>query len=207
MLRELEKILADATIDLDAIAARGGSAWIFGSRANNCAHADSDWDILVVDSAVERPAADRVPQCARVDLVYVDSCVFERWCGSELATHIADYGCALISRRKITARPMDALPRKLQVTRERAATLQRLWRVLHPARQERELTRLRRDAQRAWNLQHGLGVPPTALLDAQWSSLAQAEKYDVLGLCGASLRSRHERVGNDRAAFEMLACT
>jgi hypothetical protein len=174
---ELERMLIAAGIDIDAIASRGGMVWLFGSRANDCATASSDWDILIVDRAAERPP-HRVHH--PVDLVFVDSCSFEQWCGSELASHIGAYGHPFMTERRISARPGHALPRKLRVIGERAAALRRLWPILQPSRRDREVVRLRRDAQRAWHLAREQAVPPTAFLDAEWGSLTELERRALL---------------------------
>jgi len=188
---DLESVLSAASIDVDAIASRGGMVWLFGSRASDCAHVSSDWDILIVDTAQRLPTRC-LPRHVPVDLVFVSLCAFDQWCGSELASHVGTYGRALSSGCRIPARPTSALPRKRRVIRERASALQRLWQVLQPHRQERELVRLRRDAQRAWHLARELPVPPTAFLDAQWCSMEDLERRRMLDESELSIESRGE---------------
>jgi predicted nucleotidyltransferase len=183
MDRELSQLLDDASIDLEALVSRGSSVWIFGSRASSCAREDSDWDLLIVDNGVIDLVRQRTSKRSRLDLVFIDSAVFEHWCGSELASHVAKYGHALSASRKIIARPVEAAGQKQRVVKERAILLERLWTLLPPAQQARELDRIRRDAQRAWHLVNGLGVPPTAFLDDQWAVLVDAEKRAVLTSC------------------------
>jgi hypothetical protein len=181
---EFAQLLVEASIDLDEIIARGGSAWIFGSRASACARAKSDWDLLIVDAHPWRhQSRQRGPSRSRLDLVYVDSDVFQRWCGSELASHVATYGKALATGHRIVPRPTEAASRKQRVVRQRAAFLDRLWGLLRPSQRANEVVRVRRDAQRAWHLTNGLAVPPTAYLDDQWIALDSTERGKVLTCC------------------------
>lgn len=187
---ELAYLFDEASIDLASILRRGGSAWIFGSRATRCAREDSDWDVLLV--GVERILAHQLPRHSRLDLVYVDAEEFARWCSSELASHVAVYGRPISAVHKIIARPTEAAPRKQRVVQERGASLARLWPLLRPAQRAREVLRLRRDAQRAWHLTRNLAVPPTALLDGQWSTLDAVSRSATLHSCG--LYSTHAPV-------------
>jgi hypothetical protein len=203
MQPELAHLLAEASIDLAAILTRGGSAWMFGSRATRCARADSDWDILIVGS--ERGLAHELPRRSRLDLVYVDTQDFSMWCGSELASHVAVYGRPISVAHKIIARPTEAAPRKQRVVQERAASLARLWILLQPAQREREVLRLRRDAQRAWHLTMSLAVPPTAMLDEQWSALDASSRCAILDFCGLYSVTRAPAAKIVRAIFESAA--
>jgi hypothetical protein len=127
----------------------------------------------------------------QLDVVLVESLVFEAWCGSELASHVATYGKQLIDGQPIVARPIEAAPRKLHVVHQRAALLERLWNILQPTQRLREATRIRRDAQRAWHLAKGWAVPPTAYLDAQWFGFDASEQRAVLTCCALIPDSRH----------------
>lgn len=190
---ELEQLLHEASIDLGAIALRGGSAWLFGSRASACARRESDWDLLIIDTcgtSCERTSLLRQP-CLQLDVVFVDSDVLQAWCGSELASHVAAYGRQLIGGQPIIARPIEAAPRKLRVVRNRAALLERLWNILQPTQRHHEVTRVRRDAQRAWHLANGWAVPPTAFLDDQWFGFDASEQRAVLTCCALVPDSRH----------------
>lgn len=169
-----------AGLALDEIAATGGGVWCFGSRASGCAHAGSDWDVLLV---TRTPVQTRRLRRVELDVVQLGLDELDAWAGTELASHVARYGVRLDDGAAITLRsaPQAAADRKREIVTARALRLDRAWAVLQPAQRGYRAIRLRRDLQRATLLAGGAAVPPTALLDAEWSAAPPAVRRSVLG--------------------------
>lgn len=169
-----------AGLALDAIAAAGGGVWCFGSRANGCARAGSDWDVLVVARA---PVQARRLRRVELDIVHLGLDELDAWAATELASHVARYGVRLDDGAAIALRsaPQAAADRKHAVVAARALHLDRAWAALQPAQRDYRVLRLRRDLQRAALLVGGAAVPPTALLDADWNAAPLGARRRLLG--------------------------
>lgn len=178
-IRALVRELRSRGVDVAEIAAGGGGVWCFGSRAAGCAKPESDWDVLVIDRA---PAGEHRICCGRIDLVKVCVDDLGAWTTGELATHVAAYGVRLDPGRALAlhASPAAAAPRKCAVTGARARTLDALWSGLGPSQRDREALRLRRDVHRAWRLSRGGPIPPTALLEQEWTAASPRARAAIL---------------------------
>lgn len=175
-LQPLLLLLQQSGFSPEAIAAAGGGVWAFGSRATGCSTSESDWDVLIV-SPEEPPRSRR--RAGQLDLVFVGApSFFDAWRNSELATHVAKYGVWLSGHRKlrVMSDPLAAADRKAQVVGRRVVVLDRLWDALTMRQRQWEALRLRRDLQRSALLASGVGVPPSAWLDAAWSGSSAIER-------------------------------
>lgn len=142
---------------------------LFGSRAAGLGLPTSDWDLLCVGRQGPKPKG-------AVDLVWVDPGVLEstRWLGSELAMHVAAFGTPLTgSHLWITSvfTSADAVSRKARRVIHKIRGMEAAWPVLGPAQRACHSHWLRLELQRLECLQSGHPVPPTALLDREWSRL------------------------------------
>src|SRR6185503_468483 len=136
---------------------------LFGSRAQECAKPDSDWDLLCVGT-------ESVRRIGAVHLVWIrpDQLFTSEWLGSELAGHVATYGIWLLGagtwRKQVFVSPM-AVTRKEQLLRARIQALVRYADDLSASRRDYYGLRIRRDAQRLLILRDGEAVPSSPLLD------------------------------------------
>lgn len=171
--------LREAGVDVADVMGSGGAIWCFGSQAAGCAHADSDWDILVVTRA---PVLEPRIRRAQLDLVNVRFDELDAWASTELAAHVATHGVRIDHGRELTLRsiPTAAAPRKCAVVGRRAQTLDALWAGLQPEQRRREALRLRRDLHRAWLLTRNAAIPPTALLEREWQSSSFRARATIL---------------------------
>lgn len=161
---------------------RDGEALIlFGSRSAGLARSDSDWDILVVGQGPDQLQRG-------LDIVYVEPEQFfsSRWRGGELASHVSHWG------RTITGSPEwlealtdvkvgpEAIAHKHKLLTAQLHALECFWPSLGPWTRTNRTRRIRRDLQRYARLVEGFAVPPTALLDREWSGRVQAESLGSL---------------------------
>jgi hypothetical protein len=141
---------------------------VFGSRAAGVHHSDSDLDVMIVGENKPR----RIPG---LDFVHLLPKQVEGsfWLGSELASHIAKYGKWIKGSGDWT---QDAClkPRAVRRKQHRILSLLRnsegRWLRLHPIFQKRYATTIRRELLRLDLLLHQRPVPPTPVLDSQWSA-------------------------------------
>jgi hypothetical protein len=175
----LMRRLQDGGIDVANVARAGGGVWCFGSRASECASADSDWDVLLVTT---EPVIQYRFDAGRLDVVQVSYRELHDWATSELAAHVATYGVRIDDGREIRLRatPVMAAPRKCSVVAARATHVDRLWDSLQPAQREHATLRLRRDLHRAWLLKRAAPVPPTAILDGEWEAFGPRTRAAIL---------------------------
>lgn len=142
---------------------------LFGSRAADLAHSESDWDVLVVQQErlhFSPPNTDLV----RLSPDHLSS---DLWLGSELAGHIAKYGIWLIGNQQWTTSVMrshHAIQRKADRIVRRISNLQYRWKILQACYREEFAKILRRDIQRCLSLINGEAVAPTKEIDAAWSA-------------------------------------
>ncbi len=155
---------------------------LFGSRAAGLGSTASDWDLLCIGPRGPKPKGV-------VDLVWVDPGVLEsrRWLGSELAMHVAAFGMPLTGSHPWIASVVtsaDAVSRKLRRVIHKLRGMEAAWPVLTPTQRARHARWLRLELQRLERLQSGRPVPPTALLDRDWtcSRAMRGEWYNAMSL-------------------------
>jgi hypothetical protein len=159
----LHDALAAIGTSLDELRRAATEIVVFGSRAADVAHANSDWDILCVGRGPSRATP-------RIDLVWItpDDLQCERWTGSELAGHVQAWGRWIWGTRtwhaEITAVP-HAVTLKGRRIVARARALELTWEDLSADHRRKHLTLLRRDLARYILLRQGLPVPPTTYID------------------------------------------
>jgi len=183
----LAACLEQAGLLLSRIAADGGGVWLFGSRAAGCARGDSDWDLLVVSPSVRACYRSKV---LGADVNYVPMRELPAWSTGELAGHVAEYGIRIDDGRPLLfhARPSLAAPRKQALVASRSERLRVLRAALQPRQFQAEILRLRRNAQRGWLLSRNFAVPPTVMLDEEWSAAAPSLRESILSACNVAHR-------------------
>lgn len=166
--RGLRRVLWTSSVDPGELQAHSDQIVLFGSRANGLATRASDWDLLCVQrgKSLLTPALDLI-------------CVSEkdinsrRWLGSELAGHIAAYGIWLHGpddwRRDVFVSDLTVARKGRKIARE-IAGLQRYGQALAEGYYNRHQTGIRRDLQRLERLVRNVAIPPTAVLDQEWTS-------------------------------------
>ena len=173
--------LGNYGLSLGLLSARAEAVILFGSQAADVARGDSDWDILVVG-----PGRSRLRR--GLDLVYVDPKTFQTagWRSSELASHIGRWGRTLsgapgwLSSLE-DAKPGDAaLAVKRRQLRAQLGACERFWSSLGSWAQLTRQRRIRRDLQRHARILKSLPVPPSALLDSEWTQLSNDEQSSWL---------------------------
>lgn len=148
---------------------------LFGSRAAGLAHERSDWDILCVGHGCTR----RTP---RIDLLWVtpEERCSHTWLTGELAGHVARWGKWLAGEPTWTDTanpgPEACREKRRRITR-RVTVWEPSWPLCSARLRTRYALALRRDLQRHERLLHGQAVPPSALLDQDWSRQLDGEKY------------------------------
>ena len=159
---------------------------VFGSRAADVHAYDSDLDVLCFGrgNRLKTSALDLlwVPESAMCD---------EDWLGSELATHIAQYGISLKGRGtwpSLVFFGTKATKRKLRRISSLLNAVSGGWSRLHPVFRRRYQTTIRREIQRYGRLVEHLAVPPTALLDREWQVRPNGtlDFIEKVGLCSQS---------------------
>lgn len=182
----------------------------FGSRAVGVQSPTSDLDVLCFGDG-------RRIKSASLDLLWIDE-QFRGgdWLGSELASHIAEYGVPIageldwVSRVSLSERALEHKRRRII---SMLTNVSLGWRKLHPLFRKRYQTTLRRELQRAALLSRQVPVPPTPVLDAEWNFCSStsallasnwSDKYsarletllraDSTDLCRGDLFSRSEHV-------------
>lgn len=141
---------------------------LFGSRAIGAESADSDWDLLLVDCS-------QVFTAKGFDFIQKSSDESEAvwWRQSELAHHVAKYGVWIKGHGSWIAaldEQTDAAKRKRKKVSVKLESLFELWPMLRPAYRAKWLVRIRRDIQRLLKLIANVAVPPTPILDEEFST-------------------------------------
>jgi hypothetical protein len=150
---------------------------VFGSYAAGLNSADSDIDVLCIGEGPRLKSRS-------LDLSWVsEKVISERaWLGSELAGHIARYGIWLRGNghwRTSVFGGTHATERKRKRIVSLARTVNRLWDRLHPIFQDQYNVTIRRELQRLELLQTQLPVPPTKMLDDEWSRKGSANLLEL----------------------------
>jgi predicted nucleotidyltransferase len=142
---------------------------VFGSRSAGVSGVHSDLDVLCVG----RTRAKR--KTPKLDLICIRSeeCLSPEWLGSELGFHVAQYGIWL-KGEPWWAKSAFAAPEAVRRKRRRIAKLTEnvvsSWAKLHPVFRQRFSTTLRRELQRLDFLLKNVAVPPTPILDRDWTA-------------------------------------
>lgn len=167
---------------------RGGLSWdwlgtratgiiLFGSRAAGLASSTSDWDLLCIGPRGPRPSG-------AVDLVWLDPYLLEstRWLGSELASHVAAYGRVLRGSHpwlsSVSIAP-DAVSCKVRRILGKLEGLEVAWPVLGVSQRVEQARWLRLELQRLECLERRRPVPPTAVLDQEWTAAGEHEAWSL----------------------------
>lgn len=149
----------------DELRAASDGVFLFGSRAAGCEREGSDWDLLCVGdgASVMRPGLDLlwVPRARTGE---------ERWRGTELASHVANWGICLHGEGGwlCGARPAHAAVELKRKVLQGRVNAHRQIRASSTRVHRTRLESIRRDAQRLAWLEAGEAVPPSAHLDRDW---------------------------------------
>jgi predicted nucleotidyltransferase len=149
---------------------------IFGSRAIGVNRPDSDLDVLLVDANVGRP------RVAGIDFVILRSeeLASSRWLGSELASHIAQYGKWIKGpgswRHQAHISDRAAMRKEARIV-GLLMCAPKWWSKLHPVFHTKYKLTIRRELQRLDLLRQRIPVPPTRTLDADWVQHRSARDY------------------------------
>jgi hypothetical protein len=163
---------------------------IFGSHSAGVAGKDSDLDVFCIGQTRMKR---RTP---KFDLICMtaEECKSPIWLGSELGLHVAKYGVWLKGDAKWTGLTFvspDAVARKRRRIAKLSENVVGAWERLHPIFQQKFCTTLRRELQRLDFLLKNLAVPPTPILDRDWT--AGIFNYEIL-VESAQLRSGVDRL-------------
>lgn len=139
---------------------------LFGSRAAGVNSEASDWDLFVV-------AAEKPQRAERLDVVWrtLREINEPKWLGSELASHIAQYGVSIRGHADwATEARLDdgAIDKKRRRLITRVEGLWDYWDRLHPEFRQKYMKTIRREIQRLQLLTESIAVPPTPTLDRSW---------------------------------------
>jgi predicted nucleotidyltransferase len=156
---------------------------LFGSRAAGMEVPRSDWDILVVGSGLSR-----ISRC--LDLIFVPPETFKTslWRRGELATHVGRWGRTLRGDRAWLETLSDArigdeaVENKRRRLANQLSASERYWPGLASWAKERRTLKFRRDLQRFELLYSGRVIPPSAVLDRQWSRAADGRLSELIDL-------------------------
>ena len=148
---------------------------VFGSRSVGLERPDSDLDVVCVGSF------NLKLKSALLDLNAIKTIETRqsRWLNSELASHIAEYGCWIkgtpdwIARVQIGDAAIEAKRRRLTAFMR---ALPDKWAVLDEGFRKKYSIKLRREAQRLLLLERGKPVPPTRVLDSFWKTVSTSPR-------------------------------
>ena len=151
---------------------------IFGSRAAGLQRPDSDLDVLLIGTKIERP------RVSGVDFVILDleQLASPHWMGSELASHVAEYG-KWIKGRGSWQNHVHVSHRATMRKQARVLGLlmsgPKWWSKLHPMFHNKYKLMIRRELQRLDLMRQKIAVPPTFTLDSDWER-ASKTKNDLI---------------------------
>jgi hypothetical protein len=145
---------------------------VFGSMAAGLERPDSDIDILCIGGAL-----DFKVKTDSLDLIVVPVTATHSslWLGSELASHIMEYGTWLKgsphwrARVHIGQKSIDEKRRRIGAFMK---SIPSSWLRLDDVFRAKYSIKLRRETQRLLLLERGAPVPPTRILDDAWCSIS-----------------------------------
>ena len=189
-MNALDTALERFGTSLAVLAGQAEALILFGSRAAGMEVPHSDWDILVIGSGRSRISRN-------LDLIFVAPETFktEVWRRGELATHVGCWGQTLCGSRAWLETLLETRVGDEAVENKRRRLLAQLsagerhWPNLALWAQERRLRNLRRDLQRFERLHSRLVIPPSAVLDREWSRAEGGRVFELLELAGLRARS------------------
>ena len=141
----------------------------FGSRSAGVSGVHSDLDVLCIGKTRTKR------KTSKLDLICINSeeCLSSEWLGSELGFHVAKYGVWLKGEPwwvKSAFASSEAVRRKRRRIGKLTENVVDSWARLHPVFRERFSTTLRRELQRLDFLLKNVPVPPTPILDRDWTA-------------------------------------
>ena len=150
--------------DFSSLVESTRAIYLFGSRAENVARDDSDWDLLCVGNCQSLKSRF-------VDLVFISEqrARSDDWLGSELASHVASYGELLhgdpiwVKRKKISTK---AVEKKREKIARRVSIVSPWWASFAVSVQKKHIRLIANDLSRLNYLIAGEPVPPTPMLDS-----------------------------------------
>lgn len=154
------------------------AVFLFGSRAAGCEREDSDWDLLCIGNGRSRMRQG-------LDLIWIpaDRAEDVRWRDTELASHVAAWGCCLHGEDHWVRGALPgprAVHGKAQILEGRIRALPRNHRWPSERFRRQRIEDLRREVQRYWLLADGVAVPPSARLDHRWQDEAERKRTVLL---------------------------
>jgi Nucleotidyltransferase domain len=174
--KRLHDLLSNSGMTYEKVADVSTEVVIFGSRAVGMHRPDSDLDVLLVGANTGRL------HVRGIDFVILPSeeLASSRWLGSELASHIAEYGKWIKGygswRHQVRISDRAAMRKQARVV----GLLMRApkwWSKLHPVFHAKYKLTIRRELQRLDLLRRKTPVPPTCTLDSDWSQHSSASDY------------------------------
>jgi len=172
----LHSLISNSGTSYEKVVGVSTEVVIFGSRAIGVNRPDSDLDVLLVDASVGRP------RVAGIDFVILRSedLASSRWLGSELASHIAQYGKWIKGpgswRHQVHVSDRAAMRKETRIV-GLLMCAPKWWSKLHPVFHTKYKLTIRRELQRLDLLRRRIPVPPTYALDADWVQHGSARDY------------------------------
>ncbi len=146
---------------------RASSIVVFGSRASGVNSPSSDLDVLCVG------IGDRIKSPSLYLLWINEQTILDGWLGSELATHVAEYGIPVKGDFGWASGAFFGPGALVNKRRRILGIIKHVsygWQRLHPAFRRKYQTTLRRELQRYSLLAQRVPIPPTPVLDLGWKS-------------------------------------
>ncbi len=174
----LRNLLSDSGMTYEDVVDASTEVVIFGSRAVDMHRPDSDLDVLLVDADMGRP------RIAGIDFVILRSeeLASSRWLGSELASHIAEYGKWIKGcgswRHQVHISDRAAMRKEARIV-GLLMCAPKWWSKLHPVFHTKYKLTIRRELQRLDLMRQKIPVPPTHTLDSDWDRHRSARDYLV----------------------------
>ena len=191
--KRLHNLISNAGMTYEKVVGASTEIVVFGSRAVGVHRPDSDLDVLLVSPNIDRP------RVAGIDFVILRSeeLASSRWLGSELASHIAEYGKWIKGSGSWRHR-VHISDRAVMRKEARISGLlmygPKWWSKLHPVFHTKYKLTIRRELQRLDLMRHKIPVPATRTLDSEWDRHRSARDYMIEFVATLSLNS---------AAFEL----
>jgi predicted nucleotidyltransferase len=163
----LRDLLANSGTTYEKVVDASTEVVIFGSRAVGMHRPDSDLDVLLVNANTARL------RVAGVDFVILrsDELASPLWLGSELASHIAEYGKWIKGggswRDQVRVSNRAAMRKQARIV-GLLMCAPKWWSKLHPVFHSKYKLTIRRELQRLDLLRKKIPVPPTRTLDSDW---------------------------------------
>ena len=162
---ELKIRIKRSELEPEQLIREASSIVVFGSRAARVESPWSDMDVLFVGAGERKKTKS-------LDLLWrTESELNSEWLGSELATHIAEYGVPLMGQMDWAAHVYFGEAAREYKRRRIASILAHVslgWARLHLSFRKRYQTTVRRELQRFTLLATQVPIPPTPNLDSEW---------------------------------------